>query len=1117
VFMGNESVRKTKCRGIKRSEIRKGMLPIFFCDPWGAWCLLDTGSNSTVISRRVVENICPKSIIEPCQCEVVTLNGVKPLVGEILLSLEGLSGKRGKVKVHVADIASQEYDVILGCDIMEKVKGCPKLKSGRWEIKLGNREYTVDRNTRLKRYVLVGSACVKKGIDREGKIKAVLREFTDVIYQEGDKLSATGRVRHEIPLVGDSPVYVKPRRYPQMIKEVVKEQITELLHQGIIRKSSSAFNSPVWVVPKPPGPDGKQRHRMVIDFRELNRRTKEERYPLPRIEDILDRMHGSEIFSVLDLKAGYHQILMKEEDMHKTAFSFERGHYEYLRMPFGLKNAPTTFQRLMDEVLEGLDENWCQIYMDDIIIFSRDMREHEMHLRTLLQRLRNFGLKVSEEKSHLFEEEVKFMGHIVSKCGVRPNPEKIEAIKNIPVPTKVKEVRAFLGAMNFYRRYIKDLSLIARPLTRLLQKGIKFVISEEVREAVKACKEALCSERVLKFPDFTRQFIVTTDASQFALGAVLSQKSGEEEYPVAYASRQLNPAETRYSAIERELLGVVWAVEHFRPYLYGRRFQINTDHKPLVWVDRLKESSARVSRWKERLAAYDWTIKHKKGTENVIADWLSRAVQVNAGNLEEEESSQNEERVEVQTVNEGGAHVQERTVEVAEDIVNNKRNQLIWEIGARAEPVTKHQKYGHLNVTVVRTKGNIKRDEVLKILNEILIPGRKYYLFSEDDRIMKQIIDIYEKGECGLANQLVGCKQRVETVMDEDRQQELVKNYHVGKTNHRGVTETVARMKRHYFWIGMARTVEKIIQECEACNMVKYIRNPHQAPQLVTTTPDMPFEEIHGDVFKFEKESYVTLIDAFSKFAVVKHIENKSADEVLNAILDFMGVCGVPKRIVFDNGREFNNEKLKKQMEELDVEVHFSTVGHSRSQGLVERLHNTLTEHLHLRQVISGRDDRTAMRRAQIAYNNSIHRATGYTPMEIVFGQISAERGVRLKEVHAGEGEFMRQKERERRLLNVKIKQKLEKEKTQRTGKINEKVARNIMELIKIGDTVFRKNFYKRRKGDLRFLGPYKVTDILDRYRVGLQHATQPHRKKVITHVNELKLPRTRGLKHLRV
>ena len=250
-----------------------------------------------------------------------------------------------------------------------------------------------------------------------------------------------------------------------------------MLQQGIIRPSKSEFNSPLWVVLKKADESGKQQYRAVVDYRELNKATKSEKDPLPRIEEILDRMGGARVFSVLDLKSGYHRIRMHPDDSPKSAFMFERGHYEFTRMPFGLKNAPAAFQKLIDEVLEGVGEEFCQTYMDDIILFSPDSQMHKIHLEKLFEKLRKFGLKVSGKKTRLFCDEVEFMGHTISEKGVKPNSAKVEAIIKIPVPKNQKEVRTLLGMTGYYRKFVTGFSRIVEPLTRLLRKNEKFVVT----------------------------------------------------------------------------------------------------------------------------------------------------------------------------------------------------------------------------------------------------------------------------------------------------------------------------------------------------------------------------------------------------------------------------------------------------------------------------------------------------------------------------------------------------------------------------------------------------------------------------------------------------------------
>ncbi|KAL1129493.1 hypothetical protein AAG570_012438 [Ranatra chinensis] len=599
-----------------------GGLPDARQENWGCKVLVDTGSTSTLIKEGVIRTQGWGSRVVPCECVATTVSGPTPLRGEIELPLSGLSGKNRTVVAHVMDWSSNEYEAILGTDALKSVKSQIRMNGSEWQVRLGKFRYRPEGRVMLKSYV--GAAVVReRGLITRANVH---EHFGEVFHREGEFLSATGRVRHEIVIPDDRVVYVKPRRYPQALTEVMEKEVRDLLAQGIIRKSVSPYCSPLWVVPKTPDAQGNPRYRVVVDLKVLNKYTRPKKYPLPRLEEMLDRMSGASIFSLLDLKAGYHQIRMHEADCEKTAFQFGRGKYEFTRMPFGLRNAPTTFQRLMDEFLEGLNEDAIQIYMDDIIVFSRSEQEHGRHLGQLLQRLKEFGLKASCEKSSFFNESVKFMGHVLSREGIRPDPGKVEAIRELQEPVDVKGVRSIMGLVGYYRRFLPSLADRMEGWNSLTKKGAKFVITEDMRKALEWAKTRLCEDPVLRFPNFSLPFVITTDASQVAVGAVLSQVDSGGDRPVAYASKKLTPAESRYNAIERELLGVVWAVEHFRPYVWGRQFQIKTDHKPLVWVEGLKETSARITRWKERLASYTFQITHTKGRDNVVADCLSRMV-----------------------------------------------------------------------------------------------------------------------------------------------------------------------------------------------------------------------------------------------------------------------------------------------------------------------------------------------------------------------------------------------------------------------------------------------------------------------------------------------------------
>ncbi|KAL1129487.1 hypothetical protein AAG570_012432 [Ranatra chinensis] len=428
--------------------------------------------------------------------------------------------------------------MVLGTDLLRPSECYVRCKKSNWRVKLGKKSYRVFETIEPVGETQINVASVKV---KEIKFKGL---FDEIAYKEGEKLQSTKRVKHSIELIDNRPVYSKPRRYPVAFREIIREHIKEMLNMGVIRESVSTFNSPLWVVPKKLDKSGVQKYRVVVDYRELNKRTKTEKYPLPRLEEMLDRMVGSEVFSVIDLKSGYHQIPMEPGDIEKTAFQFERGNYEFVRMPFGLKNAPITFQRMIDDLLLGLDESFVQAYMDDLIIFSKTEIEHIKHLEKVKNRLKEFGLRISSDKSYLGLEEVKFMGHIVSRQGTRPDPNKVKAIEELVEPKNLKELRSFLGMINFYRRFIHNLADKIEPLTKLLKKNRSFEMDELAREAFKWGKEALATVPILQFPNFEKKFILTTDASKLALGAVLAQEEELEEKPIAFASKKLTPTQT---------------------------------------------------------------------------------------------------------------------------------------------------------------------------------------------------------------------------------------------------------------------------------------------------------------------------------------------------------------------------------------------------------------------------------------------------------------------------------------------------------------------------------------------------------------------------------------------
>ena len=362
---------------------------------------------------------------------------------------------------------------------------------------------------------------------------------------------------------------------------------------------------------------------MCIDYRALNKITVKNRYPLPKVEELMDRLHGAKFFSKIDLSSGYHQIRVRESDVHKTAFVSRYGSFEYLVMPFGLCNAPATFQRVMNTILrDGLDQ-FVLVFLDDILIYSCTLEEHIVHLRAVLERLRSEKLFGRLPKCEFFRTEVEYLGFDVGADGIKPSLSKIEAILNWPTPESVTDIRSFLGLANFYRKFIRWFSEIAAPLTDLTKKDRKWKWSDTEEQAFNRLKTAIVTAPVLQLPDFDREFTVTTDASEVSVGGILQQDFGDGLQPICYESRKMNPAETRYSAYERELLGIVWAVGKWRHYLACNHFTIKTDHDSLKNLPNQPSVNRRVWKWVQILQGYDCDIVHIPGKSNP-ADFLSR-------------------------------------------------------------------------------------------------------------------------------------------------------------------------------------------------------------------------------------------------------------------------------------------------------------------------------------------------------------------------------------------------------------------------------------------------------------------------------------------------------------
>ena len=433
--------------------------------------------------------------------------------------------------------------------------------------------------------------------DEKSKLIAMLQEHHQAFALEEGERGETDLIQFSIDTGDACPLRQPARRIPFAARQEVSKQLMSMLQTGVIQPSQSPWASPVVLVKKKDGS-----LRFCIDYRPLNSVTKPDMFPLPRIDDLLDQLGKSQFFSTLDLASGYWQIRVEEESREKTAFVTNQGVYEFRVMPFGLTNAPAVFQRLMQQVLSGLNPvegpDYMAVYLDDVLIFSETLDDHLMHLHLVLERIGQVGLKLKPAKCHLVRQEVEYLGHVITPHGLLPNPKLIEAVRDFAVPTCVKETGQFLGLASYYRRFVPQFAKIARPLYLLTRKNVSFEWTTSCQTAFDQLKCFLIQSPILAYPDFSKEFTVESDASIKGLGAVLSQTQEDGKlHPVSYASRALSRVEENYAITELETLAVVWALTHFHHLVYGHHVTVVTDHTAVKAVLGTSNPSGKFARW----------------------------------------------------------------------------------------------------------------------------------------------------------------------------------------------------------------------------------------------------------------------------------------------------------------------------------------------------------------------------------------------------------------------------------------------------------------------------------------------------------------------------------------
>jgi len=858
----------------------------------------------------------------------------------------------------------------------------------------------------------------KLSVDQRTRLLNLLRKYENVFQWNENDCGLTVMAKHDINTGDAKPVKQRPYRLPEAAKKEVDRQIKTMIKNNVIEESRSPWCSPIILVKKK-GDKGKTDFRFCVDFRKLNSLTVKDAYTLPRIDETIDALGGSWYFTPLDCSGGFWQVPMDEKDREKTAFCANSKLYQFKVMPFGLCNAPSTFQRLMDNVLKNLTWKYCLVYLDDVIVFSKDFDSHLVRLNEILSRFEEANLKLKPSKCRFLMEKVNYLGFLISREGVSPDPAKIRAIVDIKALVSREEVKRFLGMMSYYRRFIKDFGTTAACLFELTRPNSEFKWYQEADEAFKKLKEQLVNAPILIYPDFERPFEIFSDASGVAIGAVLVQRRNEVIHPLAFASRQLSATERNYSTSEREMLAIVWAAKHFNAYIYGRHIKFYTDHKPLSTLNKVKEPNGRLYKLLLKLQDLDYEIIYYPGVLNYTADFLSR--------YQEKQVEENVNALEL-----------EMSIDWADE--QNKDREL---------------------AIVKMSVKNGDENNLSDSPNEDVWRQNRPFLC-----VKTEVLLLKNHG----GDELVVVPSHLRT--------KVCSMYHDSITGgHMGFERTYRAIESRFYWPKMKAFVFDHCSSCDICQRFK-VKHTNNVWPLVSIKVNKPWDLLGLDYAGPLKltprgsRHFVLGIDYCSKLIMARATPDSTTDTTIKFVKEeIINKHGPPVAILSDQGRNFEAKDFDSFCSLNGIRKIRTTSYHPQCNGLAERSIRTIKQMI--ASFVNEKHDDWDLRLGEVVftYNNTVQSSTGFAPNQVIFGRLLPTISDRKLNIEAGNTNLSHNE------IVSEVSQKIEKaqrtQKTQYDEKIKNKAIYETGDLVVLANT--RQVVGHVRSFEPKYIGPYEV------------------------------------------